>query len=97
MNTKLDLLKPEGYPPSSESSGNKKKLNGPSHSGLCFFKTFGVVTTIRIIAGKSNQGGSSGLSLNSFLSRKFQASITHCGVSSSSLFSSSFLSFGANK
>jgi hypothetical protein len=55
MNRKLDLSNPEGYPPLSDNSGNKKKLNGPNHSGLLSFNTFGLVTTIRIMAGKSNQ------------------------------------------
>lgn len=56
---KLDLSKPLGYPPNvSDNMGNKKKLNGPSHSGLRCLNTFGVVTTIRIIVGKSSQFGS---------------------------------------
>src|SRR5580658_8551696 len=85
MNTKLDLSNPAGYPPNaSESSGNKKKSNGPSHSGLRCLNTFGVETTIRIIAGKSSQLGSLGGRFNAFLSRNSQASNTHCGVSSSS-------------
>ena len=53
MKKKFVLSKPVGYPPSGESSGYRKKLNGPNHSGLWFFSTFGVVTTIRTMAGKS--------------------------------------------
>src|SRR5216684_278404 len=59
MNTKLDLSKPAGYPPNvSDSKGNKKKLNGPNHSGRRCLNTLGVVTTIRIIAGRSSHFGS---------------------------------------
>ena len=67
MKRKLDLSKPDGYPPRSEIKGNKKKLNGPNHSGLLFFQTLGVVRTIRIIAGKSSQTGSFEANRNSFL------------------------------
>ena len=79
---KLDLLKPLGYPPNvSDNMGNKKKLNGPSHSGLRCLKTFGVVTTIRIIVGKSSQFGSFEGSFNALRKRNSQTSKTHCGVS----------------
>src|SRR5580693_1440149 len=59
MKTKLDLSKPARYPPNvSDNNGNKKKLNGPSHSGRRCLNTLGVVTTIRIMAGNSSQLGS---------------------------------------
>jgi len=58
---------------------------------------FGVVTTMLIIAGKFNHEGSLERIPNSFLSRKSQASTTHCGVSSSSVLASPFLSFGEKR
>ena len=74
INMKLDLSKPLGYPPNvSDNMGNKKKLNGPSHSGLRCLKTFGVVTTIRIIVGKSSQFGSFEGNFNARRKRNSQA------------------------
>src|ERR1700726_694484 len=97
MKTKFDLSKPAGYPPNvSDSRGNKKKLNGPNHSGRRCLNTFGVVTTIRIIAGKFSHFGFFEGRFSAFRKRNSQASVTHCGVSSSSSVSF-FLSFGENR